>query len=117
MTPLLAALILAGLVLPGVLILIRLRARRPTPESSIRASVVLGLAGASWIWLIGLWAWPAAFGPDYSVRRFVTIYANFAAALGALVIAVSNKATRRDALVIAPVLLDWIYVLVVSSAV
>jgi hypothetical protein len=74
---------------------------------------------ASLLWLLGGLAWRPLLGPDYSDRRFVVMYANLAVVVLSALAAVLVKHPERRLLVgcACALGLDWLYALVVSSAV
>jgi hypothetical protein len=109
-------LVAAAFLAPGVIMVPKLRQMwRPPPDT--RHRMLLGFATVSWLWLIGVAAWPELFGPQYSNRRFAAILGNLVVIALALIVSILGKQTRRDALVIFIVLVDWFYLLVVSSIV
>ncbi|MDP9360150.1 MAG: hypothetical protein M3P29_01730 [Acidobacteriota bacterium] len=81
--------ILAAIAAESVLLAIgwRRRFHRASDRLTQRATAVLTLATASYLWLLTLFIWPHAAGPDYSDLRFLSIYINLAASLLATILA------------------------------
>jgi hypothetical protein len=107
----------AALALPVVLIVIGWRAvlkQRPGRA----AGIVLGLVTASYLWILAVAAFAPVVAPDYSDRRFITIYVNMAVMLGCVIVALLRRQMRRQLLLASCVLLLlWVFAAGVSSAV
>lgn len=91
--------------------------RPPAPSGIGRLALVL--ATLSWAFLLAGVIVPRLIGPDYSPRRYGTIYANLGVMLIAAVLAAARGRPRRRLLVVICLWIGcaWLYALVASSAV
>ena len=80
---------------------------------------LLILTTASFLWLILIMVWPLSFPPPYSAGRFLVIYANLASTAAIAVGTLFTKYSSKRSLIGAAsaVALDWLFVLVVNSAI
>jgi len=80
---------------------------------------LLILTMTSFAWLILIEVWPLSLPPPYSIGRFSVIYANLAATVTVAVATLFRKGPGKGSLIGAAcaVALDWLFVLVVNTAI
>jgi hypothetical protein len=122
--PLVSILVFLFLVIvPGVPLALSWRRRfkrdLAVDEHSSISTWLLVTITVSFVWLVVGILWRPLIGPDYSTRRFSTVYANLAIIVVAGLIALFIKLPAKRLLIgsICAVAIDWLYALVVSSAV
>jgi hypothetical protein len=122
--PLITILIFLLLVIvPGIPLALSWRRRfkrDPAVDEHSSTSIwLLVTITVSFVWLVVGVLWRPLIGLDYSTRRFSTIYANLAIIVVAGLIALFIKLPEKRLLIgsICAVAIDWLYALVVSSAV
>ena len=110
-------------IVPGIPLTLAWRRRfKRAPAVDERSSTstwLLVTITVSFVWLVVGILWRPLIGPDYSTRRFSTVYANLGIIVVTGLIALFIKLPAKRVLIssVCAVAIDWLYVLVVSSAV
>jgi len=92
--------------------------RRLTPDSSAVWPWLLAATTVSFLWLLLGLLWAPIIGPHYTARLYVAYINLTATAVIAVAWMFVRRPSRRLALVsVCAVALDWMWVLIVTSAV